>query len=170
MKNYTHQTHKIIRHNIFTLTILIMIIGIFSSCNKEIDHQKEEEAIKNVWNKTSEYLSNGDWKNYSNLSDHTEKLQVIHPQGGQWLKGYDEFAPIYKSIVESGSTFTEHKNELLNVNISENGDMAWANAEVIWSMDGFGKKNNMWYALAFEKVEGEWKIVMVMACGVQKAK
>lgn len=158
------------RSKIFNLTILVFIIGFFSSCNKEIDYQKEEEKIKEVWNKTSENLGKGDWDNYAECFDQTEKLQIIHPGMREWLKGADEFSPVYKNRIKSGNTYTEEKNELLNVNISESGDMAWANAEVIWSMDGFGKNNNLWYALAFEKIEGEWKIVMAMACGVQRAK
>lgn len=153
-------------NKLFILTILITIIGTISSCNKEIDYQKEEERIRELWSKTSEYLAEGDWENYSNLMDQSEKLQVIHPQMGQWLKGFDEVSPVYKSIVEAGNTYIEYKNELLNVNISKSGDMAWANAEVIWAYNDGENKNHMWYAFAFNKVDGEWKTVMAMACGV----
>ena len=151
------------------LTILFVLTAVFTSCNQKVDYQKEEQQIRELWSKTSEFLANKDWENYSNLADHSEKLQIIHPQTGQWLKGYNEFSEVYKNILESDYTYTEYENELLNINISTNGDMAWANAKVTWSMYGPDQKNQMWYALAFTKADGEWKTVMAMACGEPNA-
>ena len=45
---------------------------------------------------------------------------------------------------------------ITNVNISKDGNMAWTNAKVIWSINNSDKKNRMWYACAFEKVDGEF--------------
>ena len=137
--------------------------------NNKIDYAKEEAQIRELWRKTSEYLAHKDWENYSKLVDHSDKLQILHPQMGQWLKGYDEFSKVYEEILNSDYSFTEYENELLNINISTNADMAWANAKVTWSMYGPDQKNKMWYACVFTKVDGEWKTEMVMACGVLDA-
>lgn len=111
----------------------------------------------------------GDRENYAKCWDKTEKLQLLHPEIGQWLKGWNEFSPVCKRIFESDYLYSEYENELLNVNISKDGNMAWTNAKVIWSINNSDKKNRMWYACAFEKVDGEWKIVMGMVCGVPNA-
>ncbi|WP_340114056.1 YybH family protein [Maribellus mangrovi] len=158
------------KNKLFFLTLLITLSGIFSACSPKVDYAKEEVQIRAVWSNLSEYLAKGDWENYSNLVDHTEKLQILHPQMGQWLKGYDEFSKVYKGILESDYTYEEYENELLNINISTNSDMAWANAKVTWSMYGPDQKNRMWYSVAFTKVDGEWKIVMLMACNIPNKK
>lgn len=55
---------------------------------------------------------------------------------GTIVKGWDEFSPAYKSILESDYTFIEDKNELFIVNISKDGGMAWANTIVILISEG----------------------------------
>lgn len=155
------------------LLILIMIItlaGMFSACANKVDVAKEEEQVRELWNKVSEYGMKGDWENYKKYFDQTEKLQIIHPGAADWLKGWDEFSARYKVMLESGNTWTEHKNDLLNVNISKSGDMAWGIADFTFSFPSNPEqKYHMWEAVVFEKIDGEWKSVMGMACSVPNA-
>lgn len=156
-------------NRLFILTILITIIGTLSSCNKEIDYQKEEAAIREVWNKISEYGEKGDWENYKKYIDQTDKIQLLHPEMGQWIKGWEEFSAFYQGMMEQGITYTAQTNDL-KVNINKSGDMAWILADIILAYDtNPEQKYHMWDSGVFEKIDGEWKMVMGMACGVPNA-
>jgi ketosteroid isomerase-like protein len=149
------------KYKLFVLTALLVFSGAFSSCNN-VDYMKEEEKVKEVWYKIAEYGTKGDWENYKKYIDQSEKIQVIHPGEGEWLKGWDEVSPKYKAMLESGNTWIEHKNELLNVNISKSGDMAWANAVFTFSLNSNPEqKHHMWESVVFEKNDGKCKIVML---------
>ena len=146
------------------LAVLIALTTVFTGCNKKVDYQKEEEQVKILWEETSSFAQNGDWENYTKCWSHSPNLQVLHPGSREWLKGWEEFASVYENRIKSLSAATMHKNEF-TVNVNESGDMAWGIADVTFS---FNPENviHMWETVICEKVEGEWKIVSVMASPV----
>lgn len=156
--------------------ILIGIVIILTGCNNVIDLNKEEEKIREVMNEAKEFGRKGDWENYMKYFDQTEKLQLINIEMGHWLKGWEEFSAYYNGIFSilkdvGNNSFEESKSEVLNVNISKNGNMAWANSESVWSFKfNPDKKTHIWSAIIFEKVNGEWKIVMSFSSGVKQIK
>ena len=152
------------KNRLFLLAILIAFASVFTGCNKNVDYQKEEQQVKKLWEETSSFLQNGDWENYTQCWSHSPNLQVLHPGSKEWLKGWEEFASVYEKRIKLLSTATMQKNEF-TVTISQWGDMAWGIADVIFS---FNPENviHMWETVICEKVEGEWKIVSVMASTV----
>lgn len=157
------------KNKLLFLTMLIALAGTFSGCSNNVDLAKEEEKIREVWNKISEYGEKGDWENYKTYIDQTDKIQVLHPEMGQWIKGWEEFSAFYKGMMEQGITYTAHTNDLI-VNVNESGDMAWLLADVILAYDSNPEQEyHMWDSGVFEKIDGEWKMVMAMACGVPNA-
>ena len=158
------------KFKLFVFTAIILITGAFSNCTNRVDYLKEEEKIKELWYKISEYGANGDWENYAYYFDQTEKLQIIHPGMGEWLNGWDEFSGRYKAMMESGVAYTIVKNDI-QINVSKSGDMAWGLADVIFSFDSNpDNKIHMWESIVFEKIADEWKLVMCMASSVADKK
>lgn len=157
------------KNTLLILSMLITLTGIFSACSNKVIYAKEEEQIREVWNKISKYGEKGDWENYKKYIDQTEKIQLLHPEMGQWIKGWEEFSAFYKGMMEQGITYTALTNDL-KVNINKCGDMAWLLAEVILAYDSNpDQKFRMWNSGVFEKIDGEWKMVMGMACSVPNA-
>ena len=82
---------------------------------------------------------------------------------GEWLHGWEEFAPKYEAMITSGVKFILYKNEL-SINVDKNGEIAWGTADVIFQIKGSNeKKHHMWETVVFEKIDGEWKIVQALA-------
>lgn len=62
------------------------------------------------------------------------------------------------------------KNDLI-LNISESGDMAWGTADMILQFDDSTKSQaRLWETGVFEKINGEWKMVLGMASGPRNIK
>lgn len=168
--NFLKQTKAVMKNKVIFWILALTGICVLSQCQK-VDVAKEEEKIKEVWYKISEYGPKGDWESYKKYMDQSEKIQVIHPGMGEWLKGWEEVSSKYKALLESGNTWIEHKNELFNVNISQGGDMAWANAIYAFSFESNPDQiHHMWESVVFEKIDGDWKFVMVMAAAVSGEK
>ena len=146
------------------LAVLIALTTVFTGCNKKVDNQKEEQQVKRLWEETSSFAQNADWENYAKCWSRSPNLQLLHPGSKEWLKGWEEFASVYEKRIKLLSTATMHKNEF-TVHVSQSGDLAWGIADVTFS---FNPENviHMWETVVCEKVEGEWKIVSVMASTV----
>lgn len=138
-----------------------------SKTDHTMDLKEEEEKIKEVWYNISEYGAKGDWENYKQAINQSDRVQVIHPGWSEWLNGWEEFTAKYRPMLEEGIGWIERKNELVNINISKGGDMAWANVVFNFSFKSSPEEQNeMWEAVVFEKINGRWQVVMVMACSV----
>jgi len=132
----------------------------------KVDLAKEEEQIREVWDKISLYGMKGDWADYSKYFNQTRKLQMIHPGMKEWLNGWSEFSEKYEDMMEKGMKYSIIKNHI-SVNVSNSGDMAWGLVDFIFSFDSDpNNKVHMWESVVFEKTNGEWNIVMGMASNV----
>ena len=125
--------------------------------------KKDEELIRKLWNDASRHLCNGDWEKYSVCWDHSSRVQVIHPDQGEWLSGWESVKVKYQTLLGSGMRCTVSQNKL-SLNLSLSGDMAWGTANTVLEFsDESGTSLHLWEAVVFEKINGQWKMVMGMA-------
>ena len=145
---------------VFVLTVLILLI---SSCNIKPDLKNEERLIREFWDNASNYVCTGDWENYSRCWDHSSKIQIIHADQGEWLTGWEKIRVKYETLLGSGMKCSFPKNDLI-LNLSSTGDMAWGTADIILQFsDSTNTQIHLWETCVFEKIDGQWKMVMGMA-------
>ena len=150
---------------LFKTTTAILLAGmILSFSSNWVNPEEEEKQIRELWQEAGEYLSTGNWEGYKNCWKQSPDIEVIHPVQGEWLRGWNQVSEKYKELLKSGVQWNMLKDEL-TINISHSGDMAWGTMDVVFQI-GEDKNNtvHLWETGAFEKVNGEWKFVMGMAC------
>ena len=125
--------------------------------------EEEERQIKELWTRASDYICTGNWKKYKECWSHSPQIQLIHPDEGEWLKGWKKIESKYEKMLNSGFKCSILSNEL-ELNVSPSGDMAWGTVDIILNFNDTAQTRlRLWETLIFEKINGEWKIVHGMA-------
>lgn len=125
--------------------------------------EKEEKQIRDLWFKACENLCDGDWEGYADCWFHSPQIQLIHPDQGEWLKGWEEISAKYLEMLNSGITCNIPRN-VLNINISSSAEMAWGTVDLQINFSDVDKTQlHLWETVVFEKVNGKWKIIHGMA-------
>ncbi len=147
-----------------TATAILVTGMMLSFSPNQVNPKEEEKQIRKLWQEASEYIRTGNWEGYKNCWKQNLEFQVIHPFHGEWLNGWVQVREKYKKLLQSGVQFTTLKDDL-TLYISKSGDMAWGTMDVIFQI-GENQNNtvHVWETGAFEKIDGEWKFVMGMAC------
>ncbi len=146
------------------LSLASIIIICLSSCNTKQEPITDEEKISQLINDTYFSVCNGNWELYSKLMDHSSKVQLMHPDNGVWLKGYEEIKKVYEPLIKSGMKCNISVNDLI-INISESGDMAWVITDITvkYGDDPNSQSSHMWEIVVLEKIEGQWKGVFAQS-------
>ena len=141
-------------------SMIVMSITFLLSCNQaDKPLTNNEQEIRELWDRFTNSICNGNWEEFSKSWDHSSKVSMIHPHFGEWLKGWEEIRPKYNQLLNSEFRCTLEKNELV-LNISNSGDMAWGIIDMIVQLDDSAKtKNHPWQSVVFEKIHEEWKLV-----------
>lgn len=129
---------------------------------EDLNLEKEEREIRILWDKACLSLCSSNWKNYSEIWDKNPKIQLLHPDKGEWLTGWEQVGPHYKSFFDAGMQCEILKNEL-ELNLSPSGEMAWGTVDISLQYRESDIPVRLWEIVVFEKKEGAWKLVMGMA-------
>lgn len=137
-----------------------LIILIITSCNKEIDIKKEEEAIKAVIeNETNSYYAkNYDQQIKSFLQDENLIVLVSSKKRYVYVVGWEELSQHIKENYEK-DPLPRERCQFTNYNIKVYKESAWVVFdEIVLNNDNvFLKKiTNVRF---LKKVDGKWKIV-----------
>ena len=132
--------------------------------------EKDEKQIRELWAGACEDICKGDWESYSKYWSHNTNIQLIHPDEGEWLIGWDKIGAKYREMLKPGFTCTILRNELI-LNISALADMAWGTVDIEIDFNiTVGTKLHLWETIIFEKIDGQWKMVHGMASIPEKNK
>lgn len=125
--------------------------------------ENEEREIRDLWTRASENLCSGDWSGYAECWSHSQKIQLIHSDQGEWLEGWKEIGAKYEEMLNSGMSCNILRN-VLKLNISSSAEMAYGTVDILIHFNGTAKtKMHLWETIVFEKIDGKWKIVHGMA-------
>ena len=121
--------------------------------------ENEERQLRELWTRASESICNGDWTSYRQCWSHSLDIQLIHPDQGEWLKGWEEIGAKYEEMLNSGISCSIPRNDL-KLNISSSADMAYGTVDInIHFNDTAKTKVHLWQTIVFQKIDGKWKIV-----------
>jgi len=147
------------------VVLSIICVGFFLgiiSCNTKPDLALEEQNIRELYDKLCKYGIEGNWEEYSKLSTQNSKLQIIHPEIGQWIKGREEFEKVYEPLIKSGVNVDFIKNEL-TLFFSKSGDVAWGTVDVTTRYNDYDSLIvHSWNIVVFEKENNDWKSVLFL--------
>lgn len=118
----------------------------------------EKEAVMKAWRKGADALEEGDWETYRDYWAHTDYIQAIHPKERQWLTGWEKVGPGYKKLIEEGDEWSSEA-VLVSLRVSEGGTMAWLTSKMTITVDE-DMEFESWQTSIFEKLDGEWKLVL----------
>src|SRR5688500_3796568 len=104
-------------NNISYWPSLLTLFITLSACSNNVDVVEEERQIRKLWDKTSDYVCNGDWENYSLSWAHTAQIQLMHPDQGDWITGWEKLKAKYEVLLKSRMKCTWPKNDL-TINVS----------------------------------------------------
>lgn len=123
-----------------------------------MNSETDEAAIRAVWQRAIEALAACDWDSYSSLWAHEPYVQAIHPATRSWWTGWEEVGTRYRRIIERGVPI-QGTTDRMDVRVAPSGDVAWAAME---SEVRTGAKGHRlaWQLVIFERVAGEWRIVL----------
>jgi hypothetical protein len=141
-----------------------------ASCQENIDVANEKEAIKNVIKEEIECFAAQDIKEAEYFKK-VDYLRIIYNDGNshEQTVGWDSLYANVKKIVEfDRSGASDLKFECRDFHIKVYDDIAWA----VYYVNGSGEwKGEPWESSStkvtfLEKVDGDWKIVLVSQTGL----
>jgi len=135
------------------------------SCQENIDLAQEEKAIKNVIKEEIECFVNQDIKEAEYFKK-VDYLRIINNEGNshQQTVGWDSLYAYVKTMTEADwSEVSELKFKCKDFHIKVYDDLAWAVYEVPlnWIWKGEPGEASSTKVTFLEKVEGDWKIVLM---------
>lgn len=142
----------------FITLVILGILGI-SSCNTKPDLALEEQNIRQLYKNLIKFSTEKNWEGYSGLMTQDPKLQIIHPENGEWLMGREAFEQAYEPLIRSGVNADFLKNDL-KLYFSRTGDMAWGTIDVLARFNDYDSLMvHSWNVAIFEKEKEGWKVV-----------
>ena len=146
------------------LSLASIIIICISSCNTKPETITDEEKISQLINDFYFSVCNGNWEFFSKSWDHSTKVHMMHPDNGDWLKGWEEIKKVYEPLIKSGMKCNISVNDLI-INISESGEMAWVITDITvkYGNNPNSQLSHMWEIVVLEKIEGQWKGVLAQS-------
>lgn len=139
--------------------ILFVMIG---SCYSQPDLKLEEQKIKKLYSDLCTYAVSGNWTEYSKLMKNDSTLQIIHPDNGNWLRGYQDFAKQYEPLIRKGIN-AEFITKDMKIFFSKNADVAWGTIDVVTRI--ISSSNSIefstWNVFVVEKIDNEWKWALI---------
>ena len=155
----------IMKKIIFSILALSLIAG--SSCQEQVDIEKEKNAIISVIEEEAEALTNRDYTLWSETWIQDETSINIHIGSGKnhftYTVGFKELGSRIKNYFEDNPDPIFSKKELANYKFKIYNKGAWAvYEETIYNQEG-EVDFVLLITKIFEKVEGEWKVVYTLA-------
>lgn len=146
----------------FMKTRIVLITLLFTvSCQPKPDIIVEEQRIIKLFDDLAITANQANWDTYSKLWNNSPTLQVIHPNSGDWLSGWQEFVNVYEPVIKKGVN-AEYVKKDFRINFSNAGDLAWGTADITMR---FEKNDSLliktWNVFVAEKVNNEWKLNLV---------
>jgi len=130
--------------------------------------EEEKSKILNKWREANSALQNKNWDIYSSIWAHTDYIQILHPDEGEWLKGWKLIGPAYRELIEDGPEIQSDFYDV-NVRISKDNTMAWLTCKNnIRLINGDEIEFESWQTCVFEKIAGEWKMVHGHASNIEE--
>lgn len=154
--------------------ILTMLLGllIIMSCQEKIDIEKEKEAIMSVVREEIDRFLAADYIPEANLWKNEDYVRMVRNFGNDHdqIVGWDNIRDLLKHDTDefSKAGYTNAKGESRDFNIKVYDKLAWAVFYQDWSGDYKGEKIEMSQSRVYflEKVEGNWKIVLMTMTGL----
>jgi len=148
-----------------TLASLGLIIVLSLSCSEKLDVEKEQAAIKKVIIEETTAFDNQDYEGIINTLVHDSLLirlstgKVEHAE----VSGWENMAPWYKDFTEAELSDYSVKRERSNWRIKVYQNSAWAVYDQVtrFTYKGIADDRTTREIRFLEKVDGEWKIVML---------
>jgi hypothetical protein len=147
--------------NVISLLVLSLIA--ISSCQEQIDIEKEKEAIKAVIENQSlaDYARNYEENINSFIQDESLTVLTAGKSGYFYMRGWDEIELAVKERYEASPDPTGVKLEFDNYKIKVYHESAWAVYDQIkYTAEGEFISKNLEVRF-LEKGDGEWKIVFL---------
>lgn len=150
-----------------SLTLLIILIFVFTSCckneNREVNQKEEKLLIEKVINNSIGWAKEKDINLlYSVIANDTEYLEV-HPND-RVVKGFEDFRKSEAFWLNPDFKAIRYQIRDLQINISKSGDAAWWYSILDdineWKGQPANWENTRWTGV-LEKREGKWVIVQM---------
>lgn len=122
------------------------------------DSEAEKQAIRAVWQRAIDALEACDWPAYSGLWAHEPWVQAMHAGTGSWWTGWTEVGGRYRKIIEKGVPIRGSTSRM-DIQVSPGADVAWAAMETEIRTGATGRRK-AWQVVVFQKLEGEWRMVL----------
>src|SRR5882672_8483224 len=143
------------------LSIPVLFVLIFTSCNQAIDTKKEQDDVLAVLQEEGDAFSAADWSRIAAV--HTQNAfdtrMDFHGNGVQLYKGWDEVKGLFESYLKEKLP-VQAKNSKDNAIVKINDGSAWVVCDNTWKWTADGKESafsNVQVA-CLEKQDGKWKI------------
>jgi len=149
--------------NFLKFSIHVILVLIVASCNKGVDINKEEQAIKNVIEDQTRYYMAKDHENHSELfvQDESFIVLVASKDNFGYAEGWEQADKYNKINFEKDPAPSRLKFVNENYKIKIYDATAWAvYDEMIFDANGDFVKKVINVRL-LEKVNGNWKIVFI---------
>ncbi|MBN1118089.1 MAG: nuclear transport factor 2 family protein [Bacteroidales bacterium] len=141
---------------IICITSLLLV-----SCQPKPDLKTEEQKIIQLFDELAINANQANWEAYSKLWNNSPKLQVIHPNSGDWLSGWQEFAKVYEPIIKKGVNADYVKKDF-RINFSNTGELAWGTVDLTMRFEQNDSLiHRTWNVFVAEKIDNEWKLDLV---------
>jgi len=142
------------------LIIQALVLFILGSCNSQPDLKLEEQKIRKLYSDLCTYAASGNWDEYSKLMKKDSTFQLIHPDQGQWLCGYQDFEKQYEPLIKQGIN-AEFITKDFKIFFSESVDVAWGTIDMVTRINNSDSLQfNSWNVFVVEKIDNEWKWVL----------
>jgi ketosteroid isomerase-like protein len=149
----------VMKNHLWTLSTIILLAS--TSCQQQIDIEKEREAIIKVLHEFEDSFAAFDMENLSEA--HVQDESDTRLAGTELHQGWNEIETLLNSYIEYNKKepFGENfRNEKENIRLKVTGNTAWAICDNIWKWeDAKGEPGGFQniHISFLEKIDGEWK-------------
>jgi hypothetical protein len=146
------------RSYFYPLLVVAMVIG--TSCQPEVNAEKEKEAILAVIKEEAEALKVMDKERVyaTHIRDSDETRLELGVYGYNIYQGWDKIESLMDDYLE-GYRHGNEVNTKENVILKVTGNNAWLTCDNVWKLSASGEVVYSNIQIVFlEKVNGEWKI------------
>jgi hypothetical protein len=145
----------------YVLTIFAIVLMAGTSCEQQVDIEKEKEAILALIAEETQAYHDKDYERFA--ACYVQDESNIRLLGGEneemsYIVGYEEVGSSFKELFENNPEPTVNREVKRNITIKVYRDCAW----VVFEEEDFtaeGESNGRGIGTNFlEKVDGKWKI------------
>lgn len=130
------------------------------------DPAAAEAQIRQAWEGLADAIEEEDWEAFARLWVQDSTVQVVSPDQGAWLRGWDQVSSAYRDVVSAGSALS-FETTRLEITVGESGRTAWAVGEVVTTTGGASQTT--WQMAVLRKVGDAWRFAAAWTGAVAPA-